>query len=150
MTWDEVDLGERFGPSRPSRMKAGKEHRRRSAGGGSPSLRKMRAKAPQSGTDAFVFPGARHDGTRFQNMALIMTLRRMRRGDLTAHGFRSTFSDWTTERTNFPSEVREMALAHAVGNKVEEAERRGDLQEAPRFDGRVGGLLRGRGRRQRH
>ena len=61
------------------------------------------------------------------NMAFLMLLRRMGRGDLTAHGFRSSFRDWAAECTNFPSEVREMALAHAVGNKVEEAYRRGDL-----------------------
>jgi integrase len=51
---------------------------------------------------------------------------------LTMHGFRSTFSDWCAERTNFPSELREMALAHAVGNKVEAAYRRGDLFEKRR------------------
>jgi integrase len=51
----------------------------------------------------------------------------MGRGDITVHGFRSTFRDWAAERTNFPSEVVEMALAHAVGDKVEAAYRRGDL-----------------------
>ena len=56
----------------------------------------------------------------------------MGRGDLTVHGFRSTFRDWAAERTNFPSEVVEMALAHAVGTKVEAAYRRGDLFEKRR------------------
>jgi len=65
-------------------------------------------------------------------MALLMTLRRMGRGDLTAHGFRSTFRDWAAERTAFPSEVAEMALAHAIGNGVEAAYRRGDLFEKRR------------------
>jgi integrase len=51
----------------------------------------------------------------------------MGRGEITVHGFRSTFRDWAAERTNFPSEVVEMALAHVVGNKVEAAYRRGDL-----------------------
>jgi len=60
-------------------------------------------------------------------MALLMLLRRMSRNDLTAHGFRSTFRDWAAERTNFPSEVVEMALAHVVSDKVEAAYRRGDL-----------------------
>jgi integrase len=60
-------------------------------------------------------------------MSLLMLLRRMGRHGLTVHGFRSTFSDWCAEQTNFPSEVREMALAHAVGDKVEAAYRRGDL-----------------------
>jgi integrase len=43
------------------------------------------------------------------------------------HGFRSTFRDWCAETTDYPNEVAEMALAHAVGNKVEAAYRRGDL-----------------------
>ena len=53
-------------------------------------------------------------------------------GDLTAHGFGSTFSDWAAERTGYPREVVEMALAHAVANKVEGAYRRGDLFEKRR------------------
>ena len=61
-----------------------------------------------------------------------MLLRRMGRDDLTVHGFRSSFRDWAAERTNFPSEVVEMALAHAVGDKVEAAYRRGDLFEKRR------------------
>jgi hypothetical protein len=44
-----------------------------------------------------------------------------RAGDATVHGFRSCFTDWATEQTNFPNEVREMALAHAVGDKIEAA-----------------------------
>jgi integrase len=54
-------------------------------------------------------------------------LKRMGRNDLTAHGFRSTFRDWAAERTNFPREVVEMALAHTIESKVEAAYRRGDL-----------------------
>jgi integrase len=50
----------------------------------------------------------------------------------TTHGFRSSFSDWCAERTAFAAEVREMALAHAVGDKVEAAYRRGDLFEKRR------------------
>ena len=50
----------------------------------------------------------------------------------TAHGFRSTFRDWAAERTAYPNEVAEMALAHAVGNKVEAAYRRGDLRDKRR------------------
>jgi integrase len=61
-----------------------------------------------------------------------MLLRRMGCGELTVHGFRSTFSDWCSERTNFPAEVREMALAHAVSDKVEAAYRRGDLLQKRR------------------
>jgi integrase len=63
---------------------------------------------------------------------LLKQLERMGRPELTVHGFRSTFRDWAAERTNFPSEVVEMALAHVVSNKVEAAYRRGDLFEKRR------------------
>jgi integrase len=56
-----------------------------------------------------------------------MLLRRMGCRDLTVHGFRSTFRDWSAECTAFPAEVAEMALAHTVSDKVEAAYRRGDL-----------------------
>jgi integrase len=65
-------------------------------------------------------------------MTFLMLLRRMGRGDLTTHGFRSSFRDWVAERTNFPSEVAEVALAHAVRNPVEAAYRRGDMFEKRR------------------
>ena len=74
----------------------------------------------------FVFPGGRA-GRPISNMAMAMSLRRMGRGDLTVHGFRSTFRDWAAELTGFPSEVAQMALAHTVSDKVEAAYRRGDL-----------------------
>jgi hypothetical protein len=57
----------------------------------------------------------------------LMLLRRMGRGDLTAHGFRATFKTWASERTAFQNETVEVALAHVVGSKVEQAYRRGDL-----------------------
>jgi integrase len=49
------------------------------------------------------------------------------RPECTVHGFRSSFRDWAAERTGFPSEVVEMALAHRVGSAVEAAYRRSDL-----------------------
>ena len=74
----------------------------------------------------FVFPGGK-SRRPLSNMALAMTLRRMGRAELTVHGFRSSFRDWAAERTGFPAEVAEMALAHTVSDKVEAAYRRGDL-----------------------
>jgi integrase len=65
-------------------------------------------------------------------MALLMLLRRMGRGNLTTHGFRSTFRDWIGEATAFPREVAEAALAHAVGDMTERAYRRGDALEKRR------------------
>ena len=81
--------------------------------------------------DAPVFPGPRR-ALPMSNMVMLMLLRPMGRTDLTAHGFRSSFSDWAAERTAFPRGVVEMALAHAVENNVEAAYRRGDLFEKRR------------------
>ncbi len=60
---------------------------------------------------------------------MLAVLKRMKREDLTAHGFQSTFRDWAAETTESRSEIVEMALAHTIGNKVEAAYRRGDLFE---------------------
>ena len=65
-------------------------------------------------------------------MAMLMGLRRMGRGDLTMHGFRSTFRDWAAEQTNYPREVCEMALAHSTAGNVEAAYWRGDILEKRR------------------
>jgi integrase len=71
-----------------------------------------------------VFPGK--EGKELSDMTLTAVLRRME-VPATAHGFRSTFRDWSAERTAVPAEVAEMALAHAVGDQTEAAYRRGDL-----------------------
>jgi integrase len=78
-----------------------------------------------------VFPGRSPDAP-LSNMALLMTLGRMNRADVTTHGFRSTFRDWAAECTSVPNEVVEMALAHAIEGKTEAAYRRGDLLEKRR------------------
>src|SRR5439155_27322925 len=82
-------------------------------------------------TDAYVFPSAR-TGRRQYRMSLFDQLRRMRRPDLTVHGFRSTFRDWAAERTSFPAEVAEMTLSHTVGSAVERSYRRTDLFDTRR------------------
>jgi len=74
----------------------------------------------------YAFPGAKQNRP-LSNMAMLELLKRMGRKGITVHGFRSTFRDWTAELTAYPREVAEMALAHTVGNDVEEAYRRGDL-----------------------
>jgi integrase len=112
-TWGEINLEARLWTIPGTRMKAGKEHR-----------------VPLANAALAVLAGLKREGARVfpvSNMAMTMLLRRMGRDDLTVHGFRSTFSDWCTELTNFSAEVREMALAHAVSDKVEAAYRRGDL-----------------------
>jgi len=59
-------------------------------------------------------------------------LKRMKRADVTVHGFRSTFRDWCAEQTAFPREIAEAALAHVLSNKAEAAYQRGDLLERRR------------------
>jgi integrase len=121
-TWNEIDFAEQLWTVPAERMKAGKEHRVPLSDAALAILEDLR-KVQQ---DNFVFPGGKA-GRPISNMAMLMLLRRMGRGDLTAHGFRSSFRDWAAERTGFPAEVPEMALAHTVSDKVEAAYRRGDL-----------------------
>src|ERR1700704_2414441 len=119
--WEEVNLAERMWIVPAERMKADKEHRVPLSNAAMTILEQM-ADARDS---EFIFPGAR-PGQPLSNMALLMLLRRIDRGDLTTHGFRSTFRDWAGDCTDFPRDVAEMALAHTLGDKVEAAYRRGD------------------------
>jgi integrase len=120
--WDEINFAERLWTVPAERMKAGKEHRVPLSDAVLAVLKEMQKM--RSGN--FVFPGAKV-GRPISNMAMLMLLRRMGHVDLTTHGFRSSFRDWAAERTGFPAEVSEMALAHTVSDKVEAAYRRGDL-----------------------
>jgi integrase len=122
--WAEINLTNRLWTIPADRMKAGKEHRVPL----SPRARELLEAIKPSKVDgeAFVFTGSKA-ARPLSNMAFLMLLRRMERGNLTAHGFRSTFRDWGAEKTNFPNDVCEMALAHTVGSKVEAAYRRGDM-----------------------
>jgi integrase len=123
--WSEFDLDNAVWTIPPSRMEAGQEHRVPLS---KPVLAILRKAQRETGTSRFVFPGAKA-GKPISKMAMLQTLDRIGRGDLTVHGFRSTFRDWAAEQTAFPREVAEAALAHVVGDKVEAAYRRGDLFE---------------------
>jgi integrase len=125
--WDEVDLEEKIWVLPAARMKAGREHRVPLSGAALTVLEQMKEVRESD----FLFPGGKN-GKPLSNMAMLAVLKRMERGDLTAHGFRSSFRDWAAERTKFPPEVAEMALAHTVGDKVEAAYRRGDLLQKRR------------------
>jgi len=125
--WDELELEAKLWTIRATRMKAGKEHRVPLAEPMLAILESMR----RIRLGDFMFPGGKA-GKPLSNMAMAMVLRRIGRGDLTVHGFRSTFRDWAAECTNFSREVAEMALAHTLSDKVEAAYRRGDLFEKRR------------------
>jgi integrase len=126
--WKEFDLDAGVWTIPDTRMKAGREHRVPLP---KAAVAILRVREKSGDKSVFVFPGSKH-GNAISNMAMLQTLRRMGRGDLTVHGFRSTFRDWSAEQTAFAREVAEAALAHTIGDKVEAAYRRGDLFEKRR------------------
>lgn len=119
-TWAEIDMDARVWTVPAERMKAGKEHRVPL----SPQAVALLSSLPRIDGNELVFPAPR--GGVLSDMTLTAVMRRMEL-DAVPHGMRSTFRDWAAERTNYPREVAEMALAHTIGNAVEAAYRRGDL-----------------------
>jgi integrase len=118
-TWAEVEPDKAIWTIPAARMKAAKEHRVPL----SPRVVEILESTKLLGGD-WLFPSA--NGSKLSGMAMSMLLRRMK-VEVTVHGFRSGFRDWAAERTGYAHEVAEMALAHAIENKVERAYRRGDL-----------------------
>lgn len=125
MRWDEIDLQNAVWTIPGERMKMGKEHRVPLTERVLEILRDL----PRIDDSPLIFPAPR--GGQLSDMSITAVLRRMN-VNAVPHGFRSTFRDWAAERTNYPREVAEMALAHAIGNAVEAAYRRGDLFEKRR------------------
>jgi integrase len=126
-SWDEFDIDGETWTIPPERTKTARQHRvplsRR-------CLEILADARELSGDSPYVFPG-RSVGNPLSNMTFLMTLRRMG-VNVTAHGFRSSFRDWASERTSFPREVCELALGHSVKDKTEGAYRRGDLLDKRR------------------
>jgi integrase len=120
--WAEIDLSEKVWTVPAGRMKAAKEHRVPLSQAAVKLLRGL----PCVAATELVFPAAR--GGQLSDMTLTAVMRRMN-VDAVPHGFRSTFRDWASEKSSYPRDVAEMALAHSIGNKVEAAYRRGDLFE---------------------
>jgi integrase len=119
-TGEEINNNDKVWVIPASRMKAGREHRVPLSGRAMAIVKKTAALGDDNG---FLFPGP-HGQLAF--VAMITTVKELGYS-ATVHGFRSTFRDWAAECTAFPSDVVEMALAHAIGSKVEAAYRRGDL-----------------------
>ena len=103
------------------RMKARREHRVALSDAAQSLLHQM----PRISGCPYIFPGMR--GQPLSDMSLGAVLKRMEVGNVTVHGFRSTFRDWAAEHTDHDRDLVEMALAHSVGNRVEAAYRRGDM-----------------------
>jgi integrase len=129
--WEEIDLAAGVWSVPGERMKAGKPHRVPLSDAALAVLTTAAKYRRSTNSGELVFPGA-SEGRPLSGMTMTMTLRRMGRGDLTVHGFRSSFRDWAAERTRYANQVVEMALAHSIGSQVEAAYRRGDLFEKRR------------------
>lgn len=127
--WSEFDLERCLWTVPPSRMKAGRPHVVPLTARAMAILKQVRTLHTGKGT--VVFEG--RPGLPFSNMVFLKLLEAMNeRHRATAHGFRSAFRDWAAETTGFPSDVVEMALAHAIRDKTEAAYRRGDLLDKRR------------------
>ena len=123
--WDEIDGDVWTIPA--ERMKAGLAHRVPLSSAALGILESV------DRVGDYVFAGRFHDRP-ISNMTMLKLLQRhMGRGDLTVHGFRSTFRDWAEETTGFPARVCEAALAHTIGDKTVAAYQRGDLFEKRRM-----------------
>lgn len=141
-TWDEIDLKNALWIVPAARMKMEREHRIPLT---AEAVRLLKA-LPRLRDNPLVFPAAR--GGELSDMTVSAVMRRMSEADLgdggtgfidrvskrpaVPHGLRSTFRDWVAERTNFPGEMAEVALAHKISNAVEASYRRGDLIEKRR------------------
>ena len=120
--WSEIDFEQATWTVPASRMKAKREHRVPLSAAALAVLAEVR-NLPLSAGSRLIF--ANQKGGMLSDMSLTATMRRMD-VDAVPHGFRSTFRDWVGEKTHFPSDLAEMALAHALPNKTEAAYRRGD------------------------
>jgi integrase len=120
--WCEIDLGARTWTVPAERMKASAEHVVPLCDRAMAILTEM----PRDGD--LVFPGQRGElsAQALRDMAAGI------RADCTVHGFRSSFRDWAGDQTNFPREIAEAALAHKIGNAVEQSYRRGAALEKRR------------------
>jgi integrase len=129
-TGDEIDGDLWLIPA--DRMKTGKEHRIPLTDAAINLLRNL----PRFEGSPYIFPSA--SGGKISDMTISAVMRRQgfidARSGRTAvpHGLRSTFRDWAAERTEFPSDMAEIALGHTVGSEVERAYRRGDMVEKRR------------------
>jgi integrase len=125
--WPEIDLRGALWAIPGERMKAGREHRVTLSREALAILREL----AELRSGPRIFPGHR-TGRPLSLTSLSKALKAAGGGNTTVHGFRSTFKDWAAERTTFAGEVSEMALSHAIGDKVEAAYRRGELLEKRR------------------
>nr|WP_183964029.1 integrase arm-type DNA-binding domain-containing protein [Sagittula marina] len=141
-TWDEINMQAALWIIPAARMKMDREHRVPLT---SEAVALLEVLQRHYG-NPLVFPAPR--GGELSDMTLSATMKRLHKADVEAggagfvdrvskrpavpHGLRSTFRDWVAERTTYPGDMAEVALAHKVGNAVEASYRRGDMVEKRR------------------
>ena len=129
-TWSEIDFANGLWTVPGERMKSGRPHRVPLSKRAVEILHTVEPlRDPERGD--WVFPGQAR-GRPISGLTMHMLLRRMKI-DVTPHGFRSTFRDWAGDETHHAREIIEAALAHVVGDKAEQAYRRGDALEKRRL-----------------
>ena len=154
--WSEIDMARAMWVIPADRMKMDREHRIALP----PAAVALLQALPRAEGVDLVFPAAK--GGELSDMTLSATMRRLQEAEVlrldtldraagrtppegprgyidrtskraaVPHGLRSTFRDWVAERTNYPGEMAEVALAHRINNTVEAAYRRGDMIEKRR------------------
>jgi integrase len=123
--WSEIDMAAKTWAIPSDRMKAGQEHRVPLS---AEAIALLKSLSREDDVDlVFVSPA----GGALSDMALTAVVRRME-VDCVPHGFRSTFRDWCGERTSYPVDICEAALAHTRRDKTEAAYFRSDLFEKRR------------------
>ena len=127
--WTEFDLAKKIWTVPGERMKAGREHRVPLPERAVEILKSLIV--PGVTPKGIVFPGSKR-GTALSNMAMLECVRGLRGNGTTVHGFRSTFRDWAGDKTTFPRDVAEAALAHVLKDKTEAAYRRSTALERRR------------------
>ncbi len=141
--WDEIDVTEKVWTIPAVRMKAGREHRIPLSASALNILKNL----PSDSGSQYIFPATR--GGMLSDMSLSAVMRRMQEAETSQgrtgwidrtskrpavpHGLRSSFRDWAAEKTDYPRDMAEIALAHNVGNEVERAYRRSDMMEKRRI-----------------
>lgn len=121
-TWSEFDLDAAMWVVPADHMKGGREHRVPLSRQAVELLKSL----PVVDGETLVFPG--RTGGPLSDMSITAVMRRLKRKEV-PHGFRSTFRDWLAERTSYPRDMAEMALAHTINSEVEASYRRGDMLE---------------------
>lgn len=140
--WEEVDLESELWILPAARIKMGREHRVPLA----PEVMALLEALPRFADNPLVFPAPRE--AEVSDMTLSAAMKRLHEADINAggkcfvdrvskrpavpHGLRSTFRDWMAERTQFPGDMAEVALAHCVASTVEASYWRGDMVEKRR------------------